>query len=193
MMDKDPVCAGGHQDPVYVEDGEVNSNGTLPNVFVYVKSGAEKSTFAVPRKPVVLDQRGCVYAPHVLGVMVGQELRVISSDPTTHNIHPVPKNNSEWNQSQLPGAAALIKRFDQPEIMVPVKCNEHPWMKAYIGVTRNPFYAVTGNDGTFTIKGLPLGTYTLEAWTATFGTRQQTITVRAGESTVADFAFTTAP
>jgi len=188
-MDADPVCAELHTNPVSVEDGAVNDNGTLPNVFVYVKQGAEKYSFPVTAKPAILDQHGCMYQPHVLGVMAGQELLIVSSDPTTHNIHPMPKDNKEWNQSQPPGAAPMVKKFAHPEIMVPVKCNQHPWMKAYIGVTSNPFYAVTGADGTFTLKGLPAGDYTIEAWTATYGDREQKVTVRHGESTTVYFDF----
>ena len=188
-MDKDPVCVAAHSEPVRVEDGAVNSNGTLPNVFIYVKQGAEKYSFPVPAAPVTLDQRGCMYAPHVLGILVGQELRVVSDDPTTHNIHPMPKNNREWNQSQPPGADPISKKFTQPEIMIPIKCNQHPWMRAYIGVTQNPFYAVTGADGTFTIKGLPPGDYTIRAWTAIFGTQQRDVTVRPKESTTVEFLF----
>ena len=189
MMDKDPVCVGEYTGPVHVEDGEVNSDGTLPNVFVYVKEGAEKHSYIAPRQPIILDQAGCMYHPHVLGIMAGQELRVVSSDPTTHNIHPMPKNNREWNQSQPPGASPIARKFARPEVMIPVKCNQHPWMKAYIGVTSNPFYAVTGSDGMFTIKGLPAGDYTLEAWTATFGTQQRKVTVRTQESATVDFIF----
>ncbi len=189
VMAKDPVCSASHNEPVYAEDGAVNSNGTLPNVFIYVKEGAEKYNFPVPTTPVTLDQRGCMYRPHVLGIIAGQELRIVSSDPTTHNIHPQPKDNREWNQSQPPGAAALLKKFARPEIMIPVKCNQHPWMHAYIGVTRNPFYAVTGNEGTFVLKGLPPGQYTLAAWTATFGTQEQKVTIKPGESTTANFTF----
>jgi len=187
MMDQDPVCAAKHVEPPLVEDGAVNTNGTLPNVFVFVKDVA--GAFTPPPEPVILDQHGCLYEPHVLGVMQGQELRIVSSDATTHNIHPLPRANKEWNQSQPPGAAPLVKKFTRPEIMIPVKCNQHPWMKAYIGVTNNPFYAVTGSEGTFTIQGVPPGEYTLEAWTATFGSQQQKITVRANESTQAEFAF----
>jgi len=193
MMDQDPVCVQKHSGPVFGEDGEVNANGALPNVFVYVKSGAEKYTFATPTDPVVLDQNGCMYQPHVLGIMVGQTLKIVSSDPTTHNIHPMPKDNQEWNMSQTPGAAPIEKKFARPEVMVPVKCNQHPWMRAYIGVTKNPFYAVTSKDGTFTIKGLPPGDYTLEAWTATGGgggqTQDQQITIGPKESKTADFTF----
>ena len=189
-MSKDPVCEARHrQHPAYPEDGEVNANGTLPNVFIYVKSGAAGSPSTPSAPPVILDQRGCVYHPHVLGIMVGQELRVVSSDATTHNVHPMPRQNKEWNQSQPPGAPPLTWRFTRPEVMIPVKCNQHPWMKAYIGVTSNPFYSVSGRDGTYTIRGLPPGEYTVEAWTATFGTQEQKVSVSAGGTATADFAF----
>jgi len=188
-MDQDSVCVSKHSSPVTVEDGAVNDNGTLPNVFVYVKDGAEKYSFPVPTDPVTLDQNGCMYKPHVLGMIAGQTLHVISSDPTTHNIHPQPKDNQEWNMSQAPGAAPIDKKFARPEVMVPVKCNQHPWMKAYIGVVKNPFFAVTGSDGTFTLKGLPPGEYTIGAWTATFGTQEQKVTIGPKESKTVDFAF----
>ena len=191
-MDQDPVCAELHNDPVSVEDGAVNANGTLPNVFVYVKQGAEKYSFPVPAKRVILDQHRCMFQPHVLGIMAGQELLIVSSDPTMHNTHPMPKDNREWNQSQPPGAVPTTKKFARPEIMIPVKCNQHPWMRAYIGVTTNPFYAVTGEDGSFTIKGLPPGTYTITAWTAPFGTQDQTVTVAPNGSATADFSFSQA-
>ncbi len=193
MMDQDPVCVKKHSGPVYAEDGEVNSNATLPNVFVYVKSGAEKYTFAIPTDPVTLDQDGCMYKPHVLGIMAGQTLKVISSDATTHNIHPMPKDNREWNESQPPGAPPIERKFARPEVMIPVKCNQHPWMRAYIGVVSSPFYAVTGSDGTFTLKGLPPGTYTIEAWSAVNGgegqTQDQQVTIGPKESKKVDFAF----
>ncbi len=194
MMDQDPVCVQKHKGSTpKTEDGEVNSNGTLPNVFVYVKEGAEKYSFQTPTEPITLDQNGCVYKPHVLGVQVGQTLHITSSDPTTHNIHPMPTDNREWNESQAPGAAPLDKTFSRAEIVIPVKCNQHPWMRAYIGVTKNPFYAVTGSDGTFTIKGLPPGDYTIEAWTAIGGSKGQTqtqkVTVGPKETKTADFTF----
>ena len=192
-MDQDPVCVSKHSTPVHVEDGEVNDNGTLPNVFVYVKEGAEKYTFATPSDSVTLDQNGCTYKPHVLGIMVGQDLHIVSSDPTTHNIHPMPTDNREWNESQAPGAAPLDKKFARPEVMIPVKCNQHPWMRAYIGVTKNPFFAVTGSDGTFTIKGVPPGDYTIEAWTAVGGAKGQTedqkVTLAPKATQTVDFTF----
>ena len=193
MMDQDPVCVQKHSGPAFAEDDEVNSNGTLPNVFVYVKSGAEKYVFAPPSDPVTLDQDGCMYKPHVLGVMVGQQFKVVSSDATTHNIHPMPKDNREWNESQPPGAAPIEKTFARSEVMIPVKCNQHPWMRAYVGVVSNPFYAVTGSDGTFTIKGLPPGDYTIEAWSAVGGgagqTVDQKVTIAPKESKKVDFTF----
>src|SRR5207244_8879880 len=127
--------------------------------------------------------------PHVLGVQVDQTLQVVSSDATTHNIHPQPKDNREWNESQAPGAAPLDKKFARGEVMIPVKCNQHPWMRAYIGVVKNPLYAVTGSDGSFTIKGVPPGDYTIEAWTATFGTQDQKVTVAPKETKTVDFSF----
>jgi len=188
-MDQDPVCVQKHSEPVHVEDGAVNADGTVPNVFVYVKEGADKYSFPTPTDPVTLDQNGCMYKPHVFGIMVGQALHIISSDPTTHNIHPMPKDNREWNESQPPGAAPLAKTFARQEIMIPVKCNQHPWMRAYIGVMKNPLYAVSGEDGSYTIKGLPPGDYTIEAWSATFGTQDQKVTVAAKGSQTADFSF----
>ena len=134
-----------------------------------------------------------MYNPHVIGVMAGQTFKVVSSDQTTHNIHPLPKDNREWNESQAPGAAPIEMNFARPEIMIPVKCNQHPWMRAYIGVTKNPLYAVSGSDGTFTIQGVPPGDYTIEAWSAVGGgegqTQDQKVTVGPKESKAVDFSF----
>ena len=183
----DAVCAARNPDPVLAEDGAVNSNGTLPNAFVYLKNVS--GSFMPPTTPVVLDQKDCMYLPHVLGVMVGQPLKVVSSDPTTHNIHFMSTQNPNWNQTQPPGAPSLIHKFTRPEIMIMVHCNEHPWMSAYVAVTNNPFYAVTGAQGTFTIQNVPPGEYTLGGWTATFGTQDQKVTVRAGQPTQVTFTF----
>jgi hypothetical protein len=188
-MEKDGVCVSLHQKPVYPQDGQVNASGTLPNVFIYVKHSSAKLPSTPPRSPVTLTQKGCEYVPHVLGVMVNQPFEVINLDPTTHNIHVLAKINRQWNVSQQPGSPSVVRKFKDPEVMIPVRCNVHPWMKAYIGVTDNPFYAVTGKDGTFTLKGLPPGNYTIEAWTATFGSQVRNLTVRAGETVTADFTF----
>jgi plastocyanin len=188
-MAQDPICASLQKGPVYPEDGQVNANGTLPNAFVYVKAGPIHQSYPPPSTPVVLNQVRCEYDPHVLGIMVGQPLKVLNSDPTTHNVHVMPKYNRPWNVSQEPGSQPFTRRFTHAEIMIPVKCNQHPWMKAYLGVTTNPFYTVTGKTGTFAINNLPPGRYTLEVWTATFGTEEQYVSVEAGTTTTVDFTF----
>ncbi len=188
VMDKDPVCVSEQSGAVLPQDGRVNANGTLPNAFVYVSKGASASS-APMAAPVTMAQKGCEYVPHVLGILVGQKLVVQSDDPTTHNIHVMPKEGRDWNVSQQPGSRPVTTRFSHAEIMVPVHCNVHPWMEAYIGVVTNPYFAVTGDDGSFTIKGVPPGDYTLSIWTATFGTQEKQVTVRAGETSTADFTF----
>ena len=188
-MDAVPACTQASPDPAYVQEVVVNDNNTLQNVFVYVKEGLGDRSFPAPAPEVGLDQRGCMYNPHVLGLVVGQKLRIKNSDPTNHNIHPLPKENREWNQSMPPGSADLVQEFARPEIMIPVKCNVHPWMITYIGVQRHPFFAVTGADGSFEIKGLPPGNYVIEAWHEKFGTLQQNVTVGASETKQVDFSI----
>ena len=175
--------------PQKSEEVVVNDNGTLRNAFVWVKSGLPDKHWQVPTAAVELDQSGCMYKPHVLGVMTGQNIEIKNTDPTNHNIHPLPKSNQEWNESQPPGSVPKMQSFARQEVMIPVKCNIHPWMRAYIGVVSHPFFAVTGDDGTFTIKGLPPGTYTIETWHEKYGTQDQQVTVGAKESKTVDFSF----
>lgn len=184
-MSQDPACKGGDNT---VETLVVNA-GNLENAFVYVKDGLGSRTFDVPKDPVTLDQQGCRYHPHVLGIMTGQTLKVLNSDPTTHNIHPTPRDNREWNESQAPKAPAIEKTFAREEIMLPVKCNQHPWMKMYVNVVKSPYFAVTGKDGKFTLKGLPPGTYTVAVVHEKLGTLTQQVTVGAKESKAADFTM----
>lgn len=188
-MDAVPACASQHQGPIPAEDTVVNGNGTLKNVFVYVKSGLPSRQWPVPQSPVTMDQKGCFYTPRVLGIMVGQDLEISNNDPSMHNIHPMPKNNKEWNTSQAPKGDKIVRQFDKEDVMIPFKCNVHPWMRAYLGVLSHPFFAVTGDDGTFTLKGLPPGDYTLEAWHEKLGTQEIKVTVAAKDSKSADFAF----
>jgi len=183
-MSQDPACKGTNE----TETVEV-TNGDLENVFVYVKDGLSNYSFDVPKAPVKLDQMGCRYHPHVLGVMAGQTVEIINSDNTTHNIHPSPKDNREWNESQPPKAAPLDKDFARQEVLIPVKCNQHPWMKMYIGVVKSPFFAVTGKDGKFELKGLPPGTYTIAAVQEKYGEQDQTVTVGPKDSKTVDFSF----
>jgi plastocyanin len=183
-MSQDPACKGMNEAENVVVDG-----GNLSNVFVYVKDGLGNRTFDVPKDPVVLDQQGCKYHPHVLGVMAGQTVQIKNDDQTTHNIHPTPKDNREWNESQPPSSPAIEKNFAREEIMLPVKCNQHPWMKMYINVVKNPFYAVTDKSGKYEIKGLPPGDYTIAFVQEKLGEQDQKVTVAAKESKTVDQSF----
>jgi plastocyanin len=187
-MSANPVCMRAHAGaPPKSEEVVVNGNGTLKNAFVWVKAGLPDKNWAVPTNAISLDQSGCEYKPHVIGIVAGQNIEVKNSDPTNHNIHPQPTVNQDWNESQAPGSEAKMKTFPRQEVMIPVKCNIHPWMRSYIGVVSHPFFAVTGDDGTYTIKGLPPGTYTIEVWHEKYGTQDQQVTVGAKESKTADF------
>jgi hypothetical protein len=185
-----PQCEKAHTgEPAKTEDTIVNANGTLRYVFVWVKAGLPDKNWAVPPAAVTLDQNGCMYKPHMIGVVAGQNIEVKNSDPTNHNIHPQPAVNQEWNESQTPGSDPKMKTFARQEVMIPVKCNVHPWMRSYIGVVGHPFFAVTGEDGTFTIKGLPPGTYTIQTWHEKYGPQEQQVTVGAKESKTLDFSY----
>ncbi len=183
-MSQDPACKGAN-----VAENVVVADGHLANVFVYVKEGLGGRTFDVPKEAIKLDQSGCRYHPHVMGVVAGQTISIINSDPTTHNIHPTPKDNREWNESQPPKAAALEKSFAREEVMLPVKCNQHPWMRMFVNVTKSPFFAVTGPDGKFEIKGLPPGDYTIAFVHEKFGEQTQKVTLAAKDSKTVDATF----
>ncbi len=188
MSDK-PDCQKQHAGaPVRSQEVVVNPNGTLKNAFIWVKSGLPAQTWKIPASSVELDQKGCMYEPHVIGVMTGQNVEIKNSDPTNHNIHPAATVNADFNQSQSPGTPPILKSFGRQEVLIPVKCNVHPWMRAYIGVVSHPFFAVTGDDGTFTIKGLPPGTYTIEMVHEKYGKQEQQVTVGAKDSKTVDFS-----
>jgi hypothetical protein len=187
-MGQDPVCISSATDKT-TEDVVVK-DGKLANVFVYIKSGGAVDKYSFnPTGEAVLDQKGCRYHPHVLGVMTKENIKITNSDNTTHNIHPSPTKNQEWNQSQTAGSPPLEKSFARQEVLIPVKCNQHPWMKAYIAVLPHPFYSVSGEDGTYTIKNLPPGEYTIVAWHEKYGEQTQNVTVGAKESKTQDFSF----
>ncbi|MEW6213226.1 MAG: hypothetical protein AB1631_33325 [Acidobacteriota bacterium] len=187
-MGADPNCAATPGEKLTEE--VVVTDGKLANVFVYLTGGpVEQFSFPTPSEPVILDQRGCHYDPHVLGLMTRQTLKILNSDQAAHNIHPYPKNNREWNESQPPGSAPKEKTFDRPETLIPVKCNQHPWMKASVGVLAHPCFAVSAKDGAYTIKNVPPGKYTLIAWHETMGEQKMEITVAASEKKAQDFTF----
>ena len=184
-MDEDPQCAKLHQSPVSDNVIVASSDGTLANVFVYIKQGLEDKKFEPPADPVVIDQKGCWFGPRVLGIQVGQVLKVTNSDPLTHNIHPLAQVNREWNQSQPPGAEPFTRRFTQPEVMIRVKCNIHSWMHAWVGAVAHPYFAVTGADGSFQLRNVPPGAYTIEAWHEQLGRQEQQVTLApAGKSEI---------
>jgi plastocyanin len=188
-MAAEPACAKVHTTPAKTEEVVTGEGGALANVIVYVKSGLDGYSFPAPAEAAKITQEGCQYHPHVLALEVGQNLDVVNSDQTTHNIHPIPKENREWNESQPPGAAPIDKSFAREEVAIPVKCNVHPWMKAYIGVLSNPYFQVTDQDGKFDLKNLPPGTYTLEAWQELYGTSDQTVTIGPKETKTVSFTF----
>lgn len=186
-MDADPVCLLQHKEGASSEEVIVNSNGTLKNVFVYVKQGLEGQKFDSPAEPVVFDQKGCRYEPRVFGMMTNQPLEILNSDGTLHNVHSLPKNNKEFNLGMPIQGMKITQKFTAPEVMVKFKCEVHPWMAAYAGVLDHPFYAVTGEDGTFTLKDLPPGEYVLEAWHEKYGT--QTATIKVPDTTEVSLTF----
>ena len=187
-MGAEPACEEKHDGPVYSQEVLVNENGTLKNAFVWVKAGLEQYSFDTPTQPVVMEQDGCVYLPHVFGIQSNQDISIRNSDDATHNIHPLPEQNREFNISQASGQE-MARSFARPEVMIPVKCNIHPWMKAYIGVVPHPYFAVTGADGSFELPNLPPGEYTIEVWHEKYGTQEQAITVAPEESQEIEFSF----
>jgi hypothetical protein len=193
-MSAEPACAKDHAaQPAMTEDVIPGENGTLQDVVVYLKGDFSQYTFTAPATPASIDQKGCQYHPHVLALMTDQTFQVINSDPVTHNIHPLPKDNREWNQSQPPGSAPIDQDWAHPEVAIPVKCNIHPWMKMYIAVFGNPYFEVTGKDGSFDIKNVPPGTYTLTAWHERYGTAEQSVTVQPKESKSVTLTFKASP
>jgi len=187
-MSSDPNCAKAHTTPATTEDLVIAANGGLANVIVYVSDGLGDRTFEPPQQPAVIEQKGCQYKPHVLALQTNQKLDVVNDDPTTHNIHPMPNNNREWNKSQ-PHGMPVEEAFPREEIAIPVKCNVHPWMRSYIAVFKHPYFVVTDKDGNFDLKDLPPGTYTIKAWHEKLGTQSQKITVGANETKTLEFVF----
>ena len=159
---------------------------------VYIKSGLGRYRFDTPKEAAVLDQKGCMYVPRVLAVMVNQPVAFKNTDPTTHNIHPMPRANHAWNRSLDAGEQPYVTTFSHPELAIPVACNIHPWMRAFLFVFAHPYFAVTPRTGDFELKNVPPGTYTVEAWQERFGTQDATVTIGPNESKSITFTFKSA-
>jgi plastocyanin len=190
-MSPDPKCPQSHADGGMTDDIVADTRGGLEDVVVYVSQALGAAKFEPPKEAAVIEQKGCMYKPHVVALRANQELKVVNSDTTTHNIHPAPNNNRELNQSQPPGAPFSMT-LAREEVAIPVKCNIHPWMHSYIAVFKHPYFAVTGKDGSFDIGNLPPGSYTITAWHGKLGTAVQKITVGEETKTI-EFVFKAQP
>jgi len=189
-MNADPVCVKANTTPQFQERYEVGSDGkALANVFVYVKDGLGNYAYDSPTDTAQIDQHNCRYHPHVFGMRVGQQLTILNSDPTLHNIHAVPKTNQEFNTGQPIQGMKTTHTFTAKEVMVPFKCDVHGWMNAYVGVLDHPYFSVSDKDGKFDIKNLPPGTYTIEAWHEKLGTMTQSVTIGAKDTKEIAFTF----
>jgi hypothetical protein len=181
----DPKCQSMHPQGLEKQTVQVKDGG-LADVFVWVKNAPAAS--APPTEPALLDQQGCMYRPHVVGVQTGQPIKIRNSDETLHNIHPRPTVNQEFNIGQPRKGMESVKTFDKQEIMIPVGCDVHPWMRSYISVVGHPYFAVTKDDGTYEIKGLPAGEYEVEAYHEKLKTQTQKLSVKDGDNKL-DFSY----
>lgn len=189
-MSKEPSCAKQHATPVTTETVVTGAGSVLQNVVVYISAGADDAN--APAQAVTFTQKGCQYIPHVIVLHTGQELDVVNSDQTSHNIHPLAKVNREWNKSQPPGAPPIKDKFDAPEF-VSVKCNIHPWMHGWFAVLKTNHFSVSGDNGGFSLPNLPPGKYTITAWHEDYGTKTQDVTITGNETKTVDFSFTAKP
>src|SRR5271169_700309 len=189
-MAKEPSCAKQHTTPVMTENVATGPENALEFVVVYISAG--ETPGAAPSEPVRYDQKGCQYLPHVLPMQVGQSLQIYNDDQTSHNIHPLAKVNPEWNKSQPAGSPPIDTKYDKAEF-IPVKCNIHPWMHGYFVVLNTSHYSVTGEDGSFSLQGLPPGKYTVTAWQEQYGTQTQDVTIAGNETKSVNFSFKALP
>lgn len=189
-MSKEPSCAKQHATPIVTETVVTGPNNALDNVVVYVSAGAPDD--AAPSQAAKFEQKGCQYIPHVLAFQVNQTLQISNDDQTSHNIHPLPKINREWNKSQPPGTPPIDEKYDKPEF-IPVKCNIHPWMHGNFAVLKNSHFAITADGGSFSLANLPPGKYTITAWHESYGDQSQEVTISGNETKPVNFVFKAKP
>ena len=188
-MDADPVCGAAHSEKVFSESFKVNGNGELAECIVYLKNVSYSGK--TPSTAVELDQKGCIYEPHVFGIQAGQELLIKNSDATLHNIHSMPKKNKEFNFAMPKVVKTKKSKFDISEDPFYIKCDVHPWMKTWVLVSDHPYYAVTDSNGNYEIKGVPAGTYEIICWQEKFKKRAIVDKITVGAETVTkNFTFT---
>ncbi len=190
-MTSEATCAARYTEPPVRDLVAASADGHLANVFVYVKEGLEGMQFPVPQEAVLIDQLGCRYTPHVSGMMTNQTLTFRNSDGLLHNVNATPSVNRPFNFGQ-PVNMDTNRTFAEPEVMIPVRCDVHGWMLAYVGVVPHPYHAVSGTGGSFDLRNLPPGEYVVEAWHSVLGTQEQTVTVTTGETASVSFTFTEA-
>ena len=186
-VDADPICVANNEIAPKKEWLILDENKGVKNVLVFVTEGLNID-YSPPEEPVVIDQKGCIYSPHVLGIMAGQQLDILNNDGTLHNIHALPKVNKEFNKAQPRSRKKLSVKFEKPEAPFKVKCDVHPWMGAYIGVFDHPCFAVSGDDGTYIISDLKPGEYVIEAWHEKLGSQTANVTV-SDSAAHQDFTF----
>jgi len=188
-MSQSSPCVQANPTPVVPPIVVVGDHGALANVVVFVKDGLGPYKFDIPDAPAILAQKDCMYEPHVLALRTGQPLEIENNDPTMHNVHPMPKQNRQWSTSQPAGSAPLKSVLARPEFAMPVLCNVHPWMRAFVFAFNHPYYAVTSRAGAFALNNLPPGTYTIEAWHENYPAQDQTVTIGPKESKAISFVF----
>ena len=187
-----PECAAFHADGAVHSEELLVKDGALQNVFVYIKEGLEGQSFAPPVQAVTIENKNCMYVPHVSGAQVDQAVILLNDDPTLHNIHSYSKNQKNWNLGLPFQGMKQTKKFSSPEVMVQLKCDVHPWMVGYVGVLPHPYFAVSGEDGSFEIKNLPAGEYVIEAWQEKLGAQSQKIKIEPRETKEIEFRFKSA-
>ena len=190
LLSGEPECAQLNPNPLLSPAVTAGANGALANVAVYIKSGLANYHFDPPKTPVELEQKNCMYEPRVLAMMTNQILDIQNEDPIQHNVHPTPHQNPAFNMTQVIHGAPIQRTFANPELAIRFMCNLHPWMRAYVFVFSHPYFDVTTTPGTFDIKNVPPGTYTLEAWQEKYGAKDQTVTLAPNEVKSVPFSFT---